>query len=464
MAAANDQSGEPFSAPEKKAEPLLHPSGANSPSLPPTTAPAQPTTPLPNQNSPQQPAPLAQPSHPTTSPQIIHVDRMNINLEEKYPYPYLTAEELEKIAQPIPEEEENPYQGLKNPKDVRLGLDWKALVQAVQAFGATDILPCDRKIYMRIGGDVTCLSDTFPKKEFDDFWTMTVPYGRCQKELFGPRGSADFSCTRYGLRMRGNVFRSLNGLGGAFRPLPDKVPPKERLLIQESIIKVMESYTQGLILVTGPTGSGKSSTIIGLIDYMNTNYPLNIITLEDPVEFIFKSKKSTIHQREVGGEVDDFETGLRAAMRENPNIIVIGEVRDYATMKAMLKAAETGHMVFATLHTKRVSTTFDRLLNMAPAEDRDGMKETLAENTIIVLSQRLVKKKGGGLQPMREIYFNNTAGANAIKEGKTKNLNNVMQTGGAKGMQTWNQALDFAKKAGTLTEEEYNLQCDKTES
>lgn len=219
----------------------------------------------------------------------------------------------------------------------------------------------------------------------------------------------------------------------------------------------------GRFLLGDFTVTHNSSTICSMIEYLNEKFPYNIITIEDPVEYIFSRKKALIRQREIGDSTDSFNTALRHSLRQNPDIIFIGEIRDYETAKIALQAADTGHLVFATLHTRRVYSTISRLLEMAPAESQNEMRSVLSNSLLMVMCQRLLKKRTGGLVPAREIMISNVAVASLIKSGKEKSISSVLITKQTEGMMEWQKALDILVEQGEVDRDEAKKYEDETE-
>lgn len=339
------------------------------------------------------------------------------------------------------------------PQNFTPKLDWVELLRFSLEKEATDILFSRGRIYMRINRDVTLYEAWAPDAdEYRDTLLAMCPSDHNIDEINGSDGAADFAITVGERRLRANVFTDIHGLNAALRPLPLGVYSMEKLGLSPKVVNVVtQSKAGGLILVTGPTGSGKSTTIQALIEHLNVTGAFNIITIEDPVEFVFTPAKSIIAQREVGGQVGSFDRALRSAMRENPDIIVIGEVRDYATVKAAMQAAETGHLVFATLHTKRVYSTVSRIVEMAPSAEKGDLRNLLANNLIMVMCQRLIKRQMGGIVACREIMIQNVAGANAIRSEREKELTNIMLTNRKEGMVDWETALEELVKGGFVS-------------
>ena len=213
-------------------------------------------------------------------------------------------------------------------------------------------------------------------------------------------------------------------------------------------------YPRGLVLVTGPTGSGKSTTLAAMIDYVNTNKPDHIITIEDPIEFVHESKKSLINQREVHKDTLGFSEALRSALREDPNVILVGEMRDLETIRLAMTASETGHLVFGTLHTSSAAKTVDRIVDVFPANEKEMIRTMLSESLRAVISQTLLKKTGGGRIAAHEIMIGTPAIRNLIREGKIAQMYSAIQTGQNAGMQTLDQNLQELLAKGVISKEE----------
>src|SRR5437870_2142379 len=237
------------------------------------------------------------------------------------------------------------------------------------------------------------------------------------------------------------------------RRIPGKVFSAEEMAIPKELLDLC-FLPKGLILVTGPTGSGKSTTLAAMVDFVNRNRDDNIITIEDPIEFVHQAKRCTIHQREVGMHTDSFKAALRAALREDPDVVLIGEMRDLETVSIALETAETGHLVFGTLHTNTAPSTVDRIIDQFPADRQSQIRMMLSESLKAVLTQTLCKRVGGGRVAAREVLLANSAVSNLIREGKTYQLASIMQTGRGQGMQTLNDALlDLVRRKLILPQE-----------
>jgi len=270
-----------------------------------------------------------------------------------------------------------------------------------------------------------------------------------------PEGNAtDFAHTIEGLsRFRMNYFADRKGIGMVARQIPFAIMSPEKLGIPPKVLDLCY-LSKGLVLVTGPTGSGKSTTLATLIDVINERRSDHIITIEDPIEFVHPNKNCLVNQREVHMHTKGFKSALRAALREDPDIVLVGEMRDLETIAIAIETAETGHLVFGTLHTTSAPSTVDRIIDQFPADRQEQIRTMLSESLRGVVSQMLCKKKGGGRVAAYEVLIANSACANLIREGKTFQLKSVMQTGRNLGMQTMNDHLFDLVKQGLVEPEE----------
>jgi twitching motility protein PilT len=257
---------------------------------------------------------------------------------------------------------------------------------------------------------------------------------------FDVRKEIDFSFDFGDSRYRGNAFRQRGTLCCALRHIPNDIPSFDALGLPP-IIEDLARLPQGLVLVTGPTGSGKSTTLASMIDWINTHRRCHVLTIEDPVEYVHQHKSSIVNQREIGPDADDFQTALRAALREDPDVLLVGEMRDPESIAVALSIAETGHLVFATLHTNDTAQALDRIIDVFPAERRDQIQVQLSSTLQGVVYQRLIPRMQGGLVAAFEIMRANHAVRNLIREGKTQQLRNVVSTHQSQGMQTLEMAL-----------------------
>ena len=262
------------------------------------------------------------------------------------------------------------------------------------------------------------------------------------REELEETGQTDFAYAISGVgRFRVNVFKQRGTLAAVMRSLPFNIPEPEDLGIPREVVE-MTSRKRGLVLVTGPTGSGKSTTLASLIHVINRTYPYHIITLEDPIEYLHRHDKSVVNQREIGSDSTNYAQALRAALREDPDVILVGEMRDLETISTAITAAETGHLVFSTLHTIGADKTIDRIIDVFPPNQQQQVRIQLASVLECIVSQQLLKKAdGSGRVAALEVLFANNAVRNLIRESKTYQIPSVMQTNKRAGMQTMDDAL-----------------------
>ena len=262
---------------------------------------------------------------------------------------------------------------------------------------------------------------------------------------------ADFSFEIPDLaRFRVNAFNQNRGAGGVFRTIPSEILSLEDLGTP-AIFKEVAEHHRGLVLVTGPTGSGKSTTLAAMVDYINNKSFAHILTVEDPIEFVHQSKKCLVNQREVHRDTHGFNEALRAALREDPDIILVGEMRDLETIRLALTAAETGHLVFGTLHTSSAAKTIDRVIDVFPAAEKTMVRSMLSESLRAVIAQTLLKKNGGGRVAAWEIMIGTPAIRNLIREDKVAQMYSAIQTGQAAGMNTMDQYLQDLVARGLIS-------------
>ena len=254
-------------------------------------------------------------------------------------------------------------------------------------------------------------------------------------------------------RFRVNAFNQNRGCAAVFRTIPSTILNLDDLGAPR-IFKDIAMHPRGLALVTGPTGSGKSTTLAAMVDYVNDNKPDHIITIEDPIEFVHESKRSLVNQREVHRDTLGFSEALRSALREDPDVILVGEMRDLETIRLALTAAETGHLVFGTLHTSSAAKTIDRVVDVFPAAEKEMVRSMLSESLRAVISQTLLKRVGGGRIAAHEIMIGSPAIRNLIREGKIAQMYSAIQTGQSQGMQTLDQNLQELMMKGLITKEE----------
>lgn len=275
-----------------------------------------------------------------------------------------------------------------------------------------------------------------------------------QKQVLLKDKELDFSFAFGDLgRFRVNAFHERGNIAAAMRLIPSKILTIDELGLPKVLNKFTE-FPRGLVLVTGPTGSGKSTTLAGMIDKINSERAVHIITIEDPIEYEHKSKKSLLVQREIHYDTFSFAAALRSALRQDPDVVLIGEMRDLETIAAAITIAETGHLVFATLHTNSAAQSVDRMIDVFPPHQQQQIRVQLASILQGICAQRLVPTIGGGRLPATEVMFANPAVRNIIREGKTHQLDSVIQTGSDQGMQTMDKTLVNMIHAGKITYEE----------
>jgi len=306
---------------------------------------------------------------------------------------------------------------------------------------------------LRIHGDLKKLDHPSLSKE--DVHSMVYDImNDAQRKDFEEKHECDFSFAMGDIaRFRVNVFMQRKGEGAVFRTIPTKILTMEQLGLPASIRHLCDKE-KGLVLVTGPTGSGKSTTLAAMIDYLNDDFEGHILTVEDPIEFVHPSKKCLVNQRELGPHTLSFSNALRAALREDPDIILVGEMRDLETIQLALTAAETGHLVFGTLHTSSAPKTVDRIIDVFPPSQQAQIRAMFSESIEAVITQTLCRKKGGGRVACLEIMTGSTAIRNLIREGKIHQIPGTMQVSQKDGMQTMDMALIDLVTKGTITREE----------
>jgi len=354
-------------------------------------------------------------------------------------------------------------------KPINLG-NVRAGAPAIEAYlaymvelGASDLhlSPCEVPMLrlhgemIRVPGARECSSEEAARLLFQ---LMPPRY----KQEFEECADTDFAHEIPGVaRFRCNVFAERKGPGGVFRVIPSKIPSAEDLGLSKAILDLC-SLSKGLVLVTGPTGSGKSTTLAAMVDHVNRTRTDHIITIEDPIEFVHPNKKCLINQREIGIHTQSFKRALRAALREDPDIVLVGEMRDLETVAIAIETAETGHLVFGTLHTSTAPSTVDRIIDQFPADRQAQIRVMLSESLKGVISQTLLKRKGGGRIAAHEILIGVPAVSNLIREGKTFQIPSIMQTARKHGMIMLNDAiLDLVKRDLITPEEAYMKAIDK---
>jgi twitching motility protein PilT len=307
--------------------------------------------------------------------------------------------------------------------------------------------------YLRIHGEMVKLNYREVSQEVCQSLIFQI-LSEKQKELFAENWELDFSYPLPDVgRFRVNVFMQRNGVAAVFRLIPEKVQTVEELGLPEQLLDLLD-VSEGLVLVTGPTGSGKSTTLASLIHSVNMNEPAHIITIEDPIEFVHNNGQALISQREVSSHTKSFHAALRAALREDPDIILVGEMRDLETISLAVTAAETGHLVLATLHTNSAIKTVDRIIDAFPQSQQGQIRVMLSESLRGIVAQALLPTADGeGRVPVVEILVNVPAVANMIREGKIHQIQSVMQTGRSFGMVTFDTAINELVRKGAITKE-----------
>lgn len=308
--------------------------------------------------------------------------------------------------------------------------------------------------YLRINGEMVKLNYKDVTPEVCQALILEILTER-QRAIFLEEWDLDCSYSLRGVgRFRLNAFRQRKGVGAVFRLIPDHIQTVEELGLPESLTNLLD-VSEGLLLVTGPTGSGKSTTLASLIHHLNVNQRAHIITIEDPIEFVHKNEQSLINQREVSSHTKSFHQALRAALREDPDVILVGELRDLESISLALTAAETGHLVLATLHTNSATKTVDRIIDVFPENQQGQIRVMLSESLRGVVAQTLVRRSdGGGRVPVVEVLVNVPAVANLIREGKTYQVHSTMQTGQVHGMITFEASVNDLVRKGIITRQD----------
>ncbi len=328
------------------------------------------------------------------------------------------------------------------------------LLQAAVKQGVSDIhIVCGQPPVFRLHGRMRKLETKTLEAEDCVSLMKSITPERCQREL-QEKGSADFGFAFGDLaRFRVSVFKQRSFISMVLRQIPnDKLTP-EQLGLSDAVVKLVHR-PRGLFLVTGPTGSGKSTTLASLVNMLNETVDHHIITIEDPIEFYHEHKKSTINQREVGVDVPSFSEAIRRALRQDPDVILVGELRDLETIEAAISAAETGHIVFGTLHTNSAQGTVNRIIDAFPGNLQDQVRTQLASSLIGVVAQTLLPKIGGGRCAAYEVLIVTSGISNLIRENKTFRINSAIQTGAKYGMQLMDDALFGLWAAGKVTVED----------
>lgn len=339
-------------------------------------------------------------------------------------------------------------------------MDINVMLKEVMELGASDLhITVGIKPTVRVHGDLMELD--YPKllPEDTEFLCNQVLSGN-HREVFKDQGEVDLSYTYSGLgRFRVNVYKQRNSMAMALRSIPTEVPTLEQLQLPD-ILHTLANKRRGVILVTGPTGSGKSTSLAAMINYINKTRKEHIITLEDPIEYLHRHNQSMINQREIGSDSKSFSNSLRAALRQDPDVILVGEMRDLETISTALTAAETGHLVLATLHTIGAAKTIDRIIDVFPPYQQQQIRVQLASVVEGIISQQLIQTANKkGRVPALEIMVATPAIRNLIREGKTHQIQSSIQTGASLGMESMDKSLVNLYKQGVISRENLLKYC-----
>ena len=376
------------------------------------------------------------------------------------------AEPEEKTAEfiaPLPIEKPTAFAASKVSSQARARMD--KMFYKMSEMGASDLhLSTSMPPMIRKDGKMNLLEadeQTLTAEAMKELLISIMPSKN--QEEFAVRNDTDFAYSIEGLaRFRANIFMDRKGMGGVFRIIPAKITTAEQLGLSKAILNLC-NLSKGLVLVTGPTGSGKSTTLCAMVNYINYRREDHIITIEDPIEFTHENEKCLVNQREVHNHTDSFKDALRAALREDPDIILVGEMRDLETIAIAIETAETGHLVFGTLHTSTAASTVDRIIDQFPADRQQQIRVMLSESLKGVISQTLLPKKGGGRVAALEVLIVTPAISNLIREGKTFQIPSAMQIGKQHGMVMLNDALmDLVQKGIVEPKDAYIKAVEKT--
>jgi twitching motility protein PilT len=340
----------------------------------------------------------------------------------------------------------NPYDfGMKERID-------RYLEEMIKLGGSDLHIKANSPVYARVSGDIMPITmEEFSKQ---DALKFAKEFTRSRFEELVKNKDIDLVyILNENYRFRANIFFQIDGVSAVFRVIPTEIKSIEELHLPQSIHKITE-LRRGLVLVTGITGSGKSTTMAAIIDEINKTRAEHIITIEDPVEFVHKNKKSIINQRSLGQDTPSYARALRAALREDPDIIVVGEMRDLETIEMALHAAETGHLVISTLHTLDAKETINRIISVFPSEEQNRIRIVLASVLEAIVSQRLLKTKDGGRRAALEILFKTERVSSLIEEGRENEIGEVLAEGEIYGMQSFDQAILKLFEEGVIDEEE----------
>ncbi len=334
-------------------------------------------------------------------------------------------------------------------------LDLEQLLHALWTARGTDLLlTAGAPPLVRVDGDLLPVPGHRPLAGSDTTAMVRSLLSSRQWEAFEEGREIDFSFSWAGVaRIRGNAYRQRGDVTVALRVVPRAIPTFDQLRLPHAV-RELGSLKQGLVLVTGPTGSGKSTTLASLIDWINANRAVHILTIEDPIEYVHDHKRSAVSQREVGEDTDTFAHALRSALREDPDVLLVGEMRDLESIRFALTLAETGHLVFATLHTNDTAQAVDRLIDVFPGDQQPQIRVQLASTLTAVVYQRLLPRVHGGMVAAYEVLLAASAVRNLVKESKSNQLRNQILTRQREGMQTLEQSLNDLVREGLVSYEE----------
>ncbi len=321
---------------------------------------------------------------------------------------------------------------------------YKMLLETVRTRRVSDFhIHGEKPVHIRESGEIVALDLIATNEMIADL--MRHELGDEAFEAFDSYGDVDFAIQFEGQRFRANGYKTIKGYGLVLRVIVTEVPHIDKLGLPQAVHDVL-TLKDGLVLVTGQTGSGKSTSLAAMVDKINRERNENIITVEDPVEFVHESKKSIISQREVGPHTSSFAAALKGALRQDPDIILMGELRDYETVSMAMTAAETGHLVFGTLHTNGAPETINRIIDVFPAEEQPQARSQLSQSLRLVMTQQLLKRKGGGRIGAFEVMVNIPAVANLIREAKIVQIQTIMQTGSQYGMVLMDKYIEMLQE------------------
>ncbi|HWH27580.1 MAG TPA: PilT/PilU family type 4a pilus ATPase [Mycobacteriales bacterium] len=337
-------------------------------------------------------------------------------------------------------------------------LDSDALLEQLWHSKGTDLLISAGLVpQVRVDGDLGPLESYGPTEPADVEALLDELLSPQQSEIFEAGHEVDFSFSwRRQARLRGNAFRTTGEVAIALRLIPHEIPTFDDLGVP-AVFERFAGLRQGLVLVTGPTGAGKSTTLASTIDRINSTRACHIITIEDPIEYVYEHRRAVVHQREVGDDTVSFQKALRSALREDPDVLLVGEMRDLESIQFALTLAETGHLVFATLHTNDTAQALDRIIDVFPSDRQAQIRVQVANALTGIVYQRLLPRVAGGMVAAFEVLVANSAVRNLVKEGKTNQLRNVVSTHTHEGMQTLEKHLTELVAAGTISLEQARL-------